>query len=132
MPPHCGEKIAERGLRSGIPGSLPERNSTIRVQRESQEHHHAVQSEETGGAAFNRQVRPLALPFHSQMRPALFEGDLDGLARDCVFYDRCCALRRIGREVRLGFPLALRITGEHEAGWAAGPSPWKTTARYPW
>src|SRR5438874_11869942 len=115
MPTDGGEHIAERRVRLGIPGGLLDRNAAIRMQCMSQEDYETVQPEEARGAAFNRQVRPLALRFDSQMRPTLLEGHFDGPAFDEVFYDLCCALRLIGREVRFWFPLALRITREHPA-----------------
>ena len=81
----------------------------------SQEDQHTVQPKEARRTAFNCQVRPLALRFHSQMRPALFKGHFDGPAFDEVCHDFCGTLRLIDREVGFGFPLALRITGEHPA-----------------
>src|SRR6266516_601358 len=75
----------------------------------------AVQPKEAGRTPFNRQVRPLALRFHSQMRPTLFKGHFDGRAFDEVCHDLSSALRWIGRGVGFGFPLALRLTRDHPA-----------------
>ena len=108
-----GENVAEGRVRLGVPGGLLHRNGPIRMERISQEHHQTVQPEETGRAAFNRQVRPLALRFHSQMCPTLFVGHFDGPALDKIFDNLHRALCLIGREVGFGFPFALGITREH-------------------
>src|SRR5947208_16729219 len=82
MPTDSGKHITEGRLRLGIPGGMLNRNGTIRMERVSQEHHDTVQPKEAGRTPFNRQVRPLALRFHSQMRPTLFKGHFDGPAFD--------------------------------------------------
>ena len=71
MPADSGKHIAESRLGLGIPGGLLKRDLAIRMQCVSEQHHQAVEPQQTGRAAFNRQVRPLTLRFHSQMSAAL-------------------------------------------------------------
>src|SRR5512135_2453968 len=98
MSTNGSENVAEGCVCLGVPGGLLYRNGPIRMECISQEHHQTVQPEETGRAALNRQVRPLALCFHSQMGPTLFVGHFDGPALDEVFDNLHRALCLIGRE----------------------------------
>jgi hypothetical protein len=108
MQTHRSEHIAKGRSRLVIPGRVLNGNMAIRMQCLSQEDNHTLEPEEAGSAAFNCQVGPLALRFHTQMSTALFEGDFNG----AITNDKFCMTRQ-GRLQLSHHHLPLRLRSQH-------------------
>src|SRR5215218_6351701 len=76
-PTHSGERIAEGGLRFGVPRRRGSLLTFARRQVGGQESHDREQRQEARCGAGDGFVGPLALRLDAQMRPRLLEGGLD-------------------------------------------------------
>src|SRR5436190_17558236 len=81
----------------------------------SKESNQAVETEEHGCSAVNGQIRPLALGFDSQLRPAFLQGDPQTPALHKVSHDLLRCLSWVSRKEHLWGTLASRITRENPA-----------------
>jgi hypothetical protein len=77
MSPDQGPTIRAWGLRLVIPGRHRNRDLPVVAQPQGQHGDERAHSQEEGGGAGHRRLRPLALGCHPEMGPGLFTGHLD-------------------------------------------------------